>query len=271
MYGDLRDILEKLVEGKISVEEAARLIRLFAIENIDKEAKFDLGRKLRRGVPEIIYGEGKNPDLLVNLVKRVVNKTGRVIISRLTTEQFKLLKKTLGKEFNISMNMAGRIAVVRRDGFKVSVLPCKVGIVTAGTADIAVAEEAKVIVEEMGCETVTIYDAGIAGLHRSIEAAKRLKEEDVDVVIVVAGMEGALPSLIASLLDVPVIGVPTSIGYGIGGKGIAAIFSMLQACPLGLSIVNIDNGVGAGVIAALIAKRVGIYRAKSRKHTKKLV
>lgn len=268
MYGDLKEILEKLAEGEIDIEDAIRLIRLFAIENIGKEARFDLGRKLRRDVPEIIYGEGKNPGLLVNLVKKIVDKTNRAIISRLTDEQSRLLEKTLKKDFDIYMNSIGRIAVVRRKGFKVSVLPCKVGIVTAGTADISVAEEARVIVEEMGCRTVTIYDAGIAGLHRSIEAAKRLKEEDVDTAIVIAGMEGALPSLIASLLDIPIIGVPTSVGYGIGGKGKAAIFSMLQACPLGLSIVNVDNGVGAGVIAALIARRVGIYREALQKYIK---
>ena len=116
------------------------------------------------------------------------------------------------------------------------------------------------IIEEMGCSTVAIYDVGVAGFHRAIIAARKLKEEDVDVAIVVAGMEGALPSVIASLLDIPIIGVPTSVGYGAGSKGWAALLSMLQACPLGLAVVNIDNGVNAGIIASLIARRIGMIR-----------
>ncbi|MEM4626917.1 MAG: AIR carboxylase family protein, partial [Ignisphaera sp.] len=127
---------------------------------------------------------------------------------------------------------------------------------------IRVAEEAKTIVMERGCRVVTLYDVGIAGLHRVLEAVKRLKEEDVDVAIVVAGMEGALPSIVASLLDVPVIGVPTSVGYGIGGGGVSALYSMLQACPLGLAVVNIDNGINAGIVASLIGRRVSLYRSK---------
>jgi len=127
---------------------------------------------------------------------------------------------------------------------------------TAGTSDIRVAEEARVVAEEMGCEVVTAYDVGIAGFHRHIGPLRRMLREGVDAIVVVAGMEGALPSVVASLVDVPVIGVPTSVGYGLGGKGVGALTTMLQSCSPGLCVVNIDNGVGAGALAALIARRV---------------
>ena len=127
------------------------------------------------------------------------------------------------------------------------------GILTAGTADIPVAEEAKTVLEEMGYEVLAEYDVGVAGVHRLFPSLRKMLENDVKVLIVVAGMEGALPSLVASLVDVPVIGVPTSTGYGIGGGGVGALISMLQSCSLGLVVVNIDNGVGAGIAAALIA------------------
>jgi NCAIR mutase (PurE)-related protein len=131
----------------------------------------------------------------------------------------------------------------------------KVGIVTAGTSDIGVAEEARLICEAMNCRCVCSYDVGIAGLHRTFPIIKKFVQEDVDVIIVAAGMEGALASVVSSLVDVPVVGVPTSVGYGYGEKGVAALASMLQSCSLGLSVVNIDNGIGAGAVAANIANK----------------
>lgn len=128
-------------------------------------------------------------------------------------------------------------------------------MITAGTADIPVATEAKVAAEEMGCKVLTAFDVGVAGIHRLFGPLKRMIEEGVDAIIVVAGMEGALPSVVASLVDVPVIGVPTSVGYGLGRDGIGALTAMLQSCSLGLAVVNIDGGVAAGVFAALIANR----------------
>ena len=263
---DLRSILEAVAKGEIGVDEALNMIRLFAIQSIEDSIRFDIGRRLRRDVPEIILGEKKSTELLVKLIKNIVPTLGRVIISRLTDEQIKALRNLPEKsDFEVLLNEVGRIAVVKLKGIEPQPkFPCSVGIVTAGTADICIAEEARVIVEEMGCKAVTIYDVGIAGFHRVISAVKKLKEADVDVVVVVAGMEGALPSVIASLIDVPVIGVPTSVGYGAGAGGQAALLSMLQSCPLGLAVVNIDNGVNAGVIAALIARRVGIFRQRCK-------
>ena len=132
----------------------------------------------------------------------------------------------------------------------------KVGILTAGTSDIGVAEEARLTCEAMYCNTITTYDVGIAGLHRLFPIIKKFIEEDIDVIIVAAGMEGALASVVSSLVNVPVIGLPTSVGYGYGERGVAALASMLQSCSLGLSVVNIDNGIGAGAVASNIANRV---------------
>lgn len=256
----LRNILESLASGDIDVDEALKRIRLFAIEYIDSKVRYDIGRSIRRDVPEIVFGENKDLSTLENIIRRVTSVIGKVIISRLRDDQINFLKSLKIDNIVIEVNEVGRIAVARLENIKRSEHICKVGIVTGGTADIRVAEEAKVIAEEMGCDVITLYDVGIAGLHRTLEAIKKLKDEDVDVVIAVAGMEGALPSVIASLLDVPVIGVPTSIGYGVGGGGVAALYSMLQACPLGLAIVNIDNGVNAGIVAGLIGKRISLYR-----------
>lgn len=136
------------------------------------------------------------------------------------------------------------------------------GILAAGTADVPYAEQASVIAEEMGCETSVVYDVGVAGLHRLVAPLRRLiSDERVDVLIVAAGMDGALPSVVAGLVDVPVIGLPTSAGYGLAGRGVAAILAMLQTCAPGLSVVNIDNGIGAGASAARIANRVAAARA----------
>jgi hypothetical protein len=140
----------------------------------------------------------------------------------------------------------------------------KVGVLAAGSSDIGVAEEARAVAEAMGCEVLTSYDVGVAALHRVLEPVKRMVEEGVDALVVVAGMEGALPTVVSGLTDVPVIGVPTSVGYGYGAKGEAALMGMLQSCSPGLAVVNIDNGVGAGAIVALISRRCQHYREKMK-------
>ena len=257
----LRQILEKLAKGEITVDEAEREIKLMAIEEVGDAVKLDVGREFRRGVPEIILAEYKTNDVLLNAIKRMVEASGRAIVSRLRNDQIELVKG-LGNQYEVMINEVARIAVIKKSGYEAPKTGGKVGIVTGGTADIPVAEEARIIAEELGCTTITAYDVGIAGIQRAIRAAKKMIEEDVDVIIAVAGMEGALPSAIRALVDVPVIGVPTSIGYGIGGKGIAALLSMLQSCSLGLLVVNVDNGIGAGVAAATIANRVAKFRKK---------
>ena len=138
-------------------------------------------------------------------------------------------------------------------------------MLTAGTSDVGVAEEAALLCREMGCEVVRGYDVGVAGLHRLFGPLRSMLEEaEVDVIIVAAGMDGALPSVVAGLVDVPVIGLPVSVGYGVGGKGVAALYSMLQACAPGMSVVNIDNGIGAAAVAGLIANRMAEARLGAR-------
>ena len=255
----LEKILTDFKEGKIDLDETIRKIRLLAVEEIEKKVRFDLSREIRRGVPEIIYAESKSIPVLMRIIKQVTKRIGRVIVSRLNDEQLNAIK-SLAEEYDVKFSEIGRIASISTKEYIPTRYDGVVGIVTGGTADVAIAEEARFIVEEMGCKTIIMYDVGVAGLHRAINSVKKLIENNVDVVIVVAGMEGALPSLIASLIDVPVIGVPSSVGYGLGGNGYAALLSMLQACPLGVAVVNIDNGVNAGIIASLIARRIGIYR-----------
>lgn len=261
MY-DIRSILEALARGEIDVDEALKKIRLFSIEVIEGIIRYDLGRILRRGVPEIVYGEGKDLSTIENIVRQIVPKLGVLVISRLTKEHIDGLRRLSLDGIVIEVNERGRMAVAKLKDLKLPKYKCKVGIVAGGTADIAIAEECRTVVDTMGCEAIVIHDIGIAGFHRVLEAIKMLKEADVDVVVAIAGMEGALPSVIASLIDVPVIGVPTSVGYGAGGGGIAALYSMLQSCPLGLAVVNIDGGVPAGVVAALIGRRIAVFREK---------
>jgi len=152
------------------------------------------------------------------------------------------------------------MVIIQKKSFEVKKSGGKVAILTAGTSDIPIAEEARIIAEEMGCEVMTAYDVGVAGIHRVFSPLKEIIEKDADVLIVITGREGALPSLISGIIDIPVIAVPTSIGYGSGGKGVGALMAMLQACSLGIAIVNIDGGVAAGAVASLIANRMAKFR-----------
>ena len=175
-----------------------------------------------------------------------------MIITRLSNERYERILNDLGNDSLIfDYNKRARILVIRKEVAKKEPI-AKIGIITAGTSDIAVAEEAKVIVEEGGCEAITSYDIGVAGIHRLFPQIAHMVKEGVRAFIVCAGMEGALPSVVAGLVDVPVIGVPTSIGYGVGEGGRVALDAMLQSCAPGIAVVNIDNGFGAGVFALTI-------------------
>ncbi|RLI02820.1 nickel pincer cofactor biosynthesis protein LarB [Candidatus Bathyarchaeota archaeon] len=259
----LRDILKKVAKGEISVEEAERLLRILAIEEVGNMAKIDIGREHRRGIPEVILAEGKTPEDLAEITVKMLKKSGRAIISRVTKEQIHTIKDALPKDADVEIHSKARIIIVRMGDLKVEKTGGKIGILTAGTSDIQVAEEARIIAEEMGCEVITAYDVGLAGIHRLIPPLKEMIAGDVDVLIVVAGREGALPTVVAGMVDLPVIAVPTSVGYGLGEKGISALIAMLQSCSLGLAVVNIDGGVAAGAIAAMIANRIAKFKRKS--------
>jgi len=217
------------------------------MKRIDEIANLDLERYERVGKPEAIFAEGKSVDDLVAIIKEIQREGKSTLVTRLNDEQIEALK---GIE-EVEINERGRIAVV---GEKRSEAIGKVAVLTAGTSDTPVAEEAAVTAEYLGLDVLRFYDVGVAGLHRIVEPVKRIRDEKVDSVIVVAGMEGALPSVIAGLVDVPVIAVPTSVGYGVNLGGISTLFAMLQSCSSGVAVVNIDNGFGAAVFASLISR-----------------
>jgi hypothetical protein len=256
----LRELLEKLVKGQISIDEAEKLLKILAIEEVGNLARIDVSRQFRKGIPEVIFAEGKAPEEVAEIALSMLNEKGRAMISRATKEQISAIEKAAPKDTFLQVNDKARIAVIKKKGFEVKRTGGKVGILTAGTSDIPVAEEAQVMAEEMGCEVVTAYDVGVAGIHRLFSPLKEMLEKDVDVIIVVAGREGALPSVVAGMVDVPIIAVPTSIGYGFGEKGLSALMAMLQACPLGLAVVNINSGIAAGAVATLIANRVAKFK-----------
>jgi NCAIR mutase (PurE)-related protein len=219
-------------------------------------ARPDFEREHRKGVPEIIVTNGKSIAQSMTIATALSERTGRAILSRVSVELEKALAETYGPD-GYEWYAASRTAILRRDESVVKEIGGRVGIITAGTSDQPIAEEAAIVCQEMGCHVEVAYDIGVAGLHRLFGPLRKLLEQDeVDVLIVAAGMDGALPSVVSGLVDVPVIGLPTSIGYGMGGRGEAALLSMLQTCSPGLAVVNIDNGVGAGAVAALIANRV---------------
>ncbi len=225
-------------------------------------AQPDFDRARRKGVPEVILADRKSPEEAVAIARAFLERTGRAILSRVGPELEARLRQEFAGEAEMEWVAPARAAVLRRPGARPPRTGGRVGIITAGTSDIPVAEEAALICREMGCEVYTACDVGVAGIHRLAEPLRMMLDQArVDVIIVAAGMDGALPSVVAGLADVPVIGLPTSVGYGLGGGGVAALYSMLQTCAPGLAVVNIDNGVGAGAVAALIANRAAAARS----------
>ena len=252
---DLTEILETLSKGKISVADAQKLLSLYSIEKIEEFAKIDTGRKIRNGVPEVILAEKKQLSEIKKIIVKVLTKTDLVLVSRIQKNHFeKIIQYCKNNKLKIKKGKNTRTLLIHQKIIKKT--GGKIGIITAGTSDISVAEEARLMCEAMNCECVTSYDIGIAGLHRTFPILKEFIKSEVNIIIVVAGMEGALASIVSSTVNVPVIGVPTSVGYGYGEKGVAALASMLQSCSLGLSVVNIDNGIGAGAVASKIANLI---------------
>jgi NCAIR mutase (PurE)-related protein len=225
------------------------------------ETRPDPGREQRKGAPEVVFGATKEATQIISMARGLLEGTGRAIISRIAPATREVVQAAF-REYDVRIREAAQIMVIYGPKYARKSTGGHVGVISAGTSDIPVAEEATVLAEEMGCRVTSIYDVGVAGLHRLMVPLRDLLADEVDVIIVAAGMDGALPSVVAGLVPVPVIGLPTSIGYGIGGKGLAALLSMLQTCAPGLSVVNIDNGVGAGITAGLIANRV----AQAREH-----
>lgn len=241
---ELNRILEGVRRGKVSADEALRRLKTLPYEDLGF-AKVDHHRHLRRGFPEVIFGEGKTVPQIVAIMAKVAAKRQPVLVTRVAPAVSRAIRRRFRKARYHAEARAVTLQTGRREARRPGIL-----VLAAGTSDLSVAEEAAVTAEVMGNQVGRVYDVGIAGLHRLLDHKDRLLE--ARVIIAVAGMEGALPSIVASLVDVPVIGVPTSVGYGTGIRGVAALMGMLNSCASGLLVVNIDNGFGAGYAASVI-------------------
>jgi pyridinium-3,5-biscarboxylic acid mononucleotide synthase len=237
-------VLKKVYAREMTPEKAMESLKDFPYCDLDF-AKVDHHRELRKGVPEIIYGAGKTTDRILKIALEIVGKGANLLITRVGPEVHEALK---GKIPGVVYNPDARTITLKKKAPEKG--KGKIVVMTAGTSDIPVAEEAFVTCQILGNETDKVYDVGVAGLHRLFGEYDRIKE--ARVIIVAAGMEGALPSVVAGLVNVPVVAVPTSVGYGASFKGIAALLAMLNSCPGGVAVVNIDNGFGAAYLASLI-------------------
>ncbi len=244
MKSQLKDVLNKVHLGKLSPEEAFLVLKDYPYQNLGF-AKIDHHRELRKGFPEIIFGLGKTEEQILKISREIIKKGGNLLITKVETKVFDNLKKKIPKAH---YNSLAKVVYLKQQ--KPVSGKGKIAIITAGTSDIPVAEEAVVTCDILGNEADKIYDVGVAGIHRLFGEFERIKQ--ARVIITVAGMEGALPSVVAGIVSVPIIAVPTSIGYGASLKGVAALLAMLNSCSGGVGVVNIDNGFGAGYLASLI-------------------
>ena len=258
---DLTDILRAVKDGKMDLETAEQQVRGLGFVSYTDIAKLDSHRKNRTGVIEAILADCKSPDDVVEIAKIMVAESKRALITRVTPQHVEVLKQAFGED-KLEWNSRARTVVIH-DGTPAPRTGGIVGIVSAGTADIPAAEEARVVASEMGCETVTVYDVGVAGIHRLIPALHKLKEIKPGAIVVAAGREGTLPTIVSGLVDVPVIGLPVSTGYGAGGGGKAALLAMLQSCST-LAVVNIDAGFVEGAYAARIANMIAAAYTRGR-------
>ena len=244
----LGELLKQVEKGLVSAADAEKIMAAHGETNLGF-ARVDLDRLRRRGLAEVIFCPGKTADQIVQIMSALVAGRQNVLATRATPEQYAVVRQAHAQAVYHALPKAITLQVVEpvpRVGL--------VAVVCAGTSDIPVAEEAALTAEVMGARLERIYDVGVAGLHRVLNHVETLQRSRA--VVVVAGMEGALPSVVGGLVDRPIVAVPTSIGYGVNFKGLAALLAMLNSCAPGITVVNIDNGFGAGVAAALI-NRVG--------------
>ncbi|AVB75607.1 nickel pincer cofactor biosynthesis protein LarB [Methanococcus maripaludis] len=259
---DLKSILNNVKNSETDIETAEAAIRSMGYVSVTDIAKIDTFRKHRTGIIEALLAEGKTPEDVVKIAKAQRDASGRVLITRISETHRTALQSNF-KSGEIEWGIHSTTAVVH-NGTPIKKTGGVVAVITAGTADIDVAEEAKMTASEMGCETIAIYDVGVAGLHRLVNEMEILKNKKPDSIVVAAGREGTLPTVVSALVDVPVVGLPVSTGYGAGAKGEAALLSMLQSCSV-VSVVNIDAGFVAGAFAARIANQVAGARTNTFK------
>jgi NCAIR mutase (PurE)-related protein len=255
----VKDVLRRLLAGELTEDEALAELRSLQLHELGGRAKLDLGRFMRRGIPEVVLATGKTPAEVARLAVALAERQGQGLVSRMSDAHREALDQAVTAA---DMHLVGYASAARalRSGFNAEPIDGKVGILTAGTSDVPVAEEARMVVEACGLQTRLEADLGVAGLHRFVGPLVSILEWGADVIIVAAGMDGVLPGLVCGLTDLPVIGLPVSTGYGRGGAGEGALNTMLQSCSTGLVVVNIDNGVGAGAAAVLVASRAATAR-----------
>ena len=244
MNSQAKQILKAVADGSMSVDDALLKLKTEPFEDLGF-AKVDLHRNLRQGVTEVIYGEGKTPAQICSVIRSLkADGQERILITRLSPEKAEEIKKEDDIEYYPEARIALCGGMPGPDGTG------NIVVATGGTSDIPVAEEAAVTAQALGNSVVRLYDVGVSGLHRLLSHAQEIMS--ASVIIAIAGMEGALASVIGGLADCPVIAVPTSVGYGAAFEGITALLSMLNSCASGVSVVNIDNGFGAGYLASMI-------------------
>lgn len=244
----LKSLLVSLSQGNLSVEQALDRLTHMPVEDLGF-ARIDHHRPLRCGFPEVVFCPGKTTDQAAEIISRLAETGSNVLATRADKAIFDRIKE---ERSEAHFNPVARTIVIRQRPAKPS--PGTVGLICAGTSDLPVTEEARETLQIMDQRTETLYDVGVAGLHRLLSSSGRLRE--MNVLVVVAGMEGALPSVVAGLVDAPVIAVPTSVGYGASFNGLAALLGMLNSCVPSISVVNIDNGFAGGYVAALINRRI---------------
>ena len=242
--GSLRKLLQQVRSGTVTPDDAVARLRHMPFEDLGF-AKIDHHRRVRSGMPEVIFSQGKTPSQVATIFKRMAAQGGNVLATKATTEHFRAVKKVVRKAEYRELAKTITLQQDSENYGKGTVL-----IISAGTSDIPVAEEALVTAQIMGNEVAHLYDVGVAGIHRLLAGREAL--DKARVIIVCAGMEGALPSVVGGLARVPVIAVPTSVGYGASFNGLAALLGMLNSCASNVSVVNIDNGFGAGYVASMI-------------------
>jgi pyridinium-3,5-biscarboxylic acid mononucleotide synthase len=240
----LLDILEKVKSGNLSVQKAVRELSQLPYEDMDF-ARIDHHRELRTGFPEVVFGQGKTDEQIVEISERLLARSDKLLVTHTSPEAYQALKNKIE---DAVYNTTSATIVVDRS--KKSVHKPGITVVTGGTADIPVAEEAAITAELMGNQVEKVFDVGVAGIHRLLDKLPLLRKSRV--LIVVAGMEGALPGVIGGLISIPIIAVPTSVGYGASFEGLSPLLTMLNSCAPGIAVVNIDNGFGAGYLAGLI-------------------
>ena len=259
----MRQVLRRLQAGELNLEEAEAELRQVQLTELGGRARLDVGRTARRGLPEVVLGAGKTPDEVARLTVALARAQGQGLASRLGDDQAAAIEAAAG-DAGLDVLRYGKAARLVHPEFRVETDAGRVGLISAGTSDLDVVDEARMVLDACGAETRVEADIGVAGLHRLLAPLAALLAWDPDVLIVAAGMDGVLPGVVSGLVEVPVIGLPVATGYGAGGGGEAALLTMLQSCATGLLVVNIGNGVGAGAAAVLIGRRAAGRRRRPR-------